>query len=378
MEKLDVIVVGAGVVGLAIAAKLIGTSKSLAVIDRRGSFGEETSSRNSEVIHAGIYYPQHSLKAKLCVAGKHALYEYCQQKGVPFSSIGKLIIANNSAQEGALHAVMAQALNNGVDDLCWVSKQGLDSFSPQLSACAALLSPSTGIIDSHSYMSSLLADIELGGGIFASNTELVRAEPISDGFIVWLNVGGDVVKMQCRHLINSCGLSCTEVAKRIEGLDVSLLPELYWCKGHYFNYSGVNPFTKLIYPAPEQNSAGLGIHATIDMAGQLRFGPDAHYLSPHDLFKSQDYSIPLSLKESFITAIKRYYPSIDAAKLHPGCAGIRPKLQGPNDSFKDFHIQGAGEHHIDGLINLFGIESPGLTASLALAEYVANMVKESE
>lgn len=378
MEKLDVIVVGAGVVGLAIAAKLIGTSKSLAVIDRRGSFGEETSSRNSEVIHAGIYYPQHSLKAKLCVAGKHALYEYCQQKGVPFSPVGKLIVANNSTQEGALHAVMEQALNNGVDDLCWVSKQGLDSFSPQLSASAALLSPSTGIIDSHSYMSSLLADIELGGGIFASNTELVRAEPISDGFIVWLNVGGDVVKMQCRHLINSCGLSCTEVAKRIEGLDVSLLPELYWCKGHYFNYSGVNPFTKLVYPAPEQNSAGLGIHATIDMAGQLRFGPDAHYLSPHDLFKSQDYSIPLSLKESFITAIRRYYPCIDAAKLHPGCAGIRPKLQGPNDSFKDFHIQGAGEHHIDGLINLFGIESPGLTASLALAEYVANMVKESE
>ena len=378
MEKLDVIVVGAGVVGLAIAAKLIGTSKSLAVIDRRGSFGEETSSRNSEVIHAGIYYPQHSLKAKLCVAGKHALYEYCQRKRVPFSPVGKLIVANSSAQESVLYTVMEQSLKNGVDDLYWVSKQGFDSFSSELSASAALLSPSTGIIDSHSYMSSLLADIELGGGIFASHTELVRAEPISGGFIVWLNVDGDVVKMQCRHLINSSGLSCTQVARRIEGFDVSLLPELYWCKGHYFNYSGVNLFTKLVYPAPEPNSAGLGIHATIDMAGQLRFGPDAHYLSSQDLLNSQDYSIPISLKESFITAIRRYYPNIDPGKLHPGCAGIRPKLQGPNDSFKDFQIQGEGEHHIDGLINLFGIESPGLTASLALGEYVANMVKESE
>jgi L-2-hydroxyglutarate oxidase LhgO len=371
MEKLDVIVVGAGVVGLAIAAKLSAMRHSVAVIDRRGSYGEETSSRNSEVIHAGIYYPQDSLKAKLCVSGNRALYEYCQRRGIPVNPIGKLIVASTPEQEVSLQNVLHQAENNGVDDLSWLSKRSIKQFSPELSALTALLSPSTGIIDSHSYMSSLLAEVEGNGGFFTGHSELIRAEPIADGFIVWLDIGGEVMQMQCRYLINSAGLSCVDVAKRIQGLDTAILPELHWCKGHYFSYSGANPFTKLIYPAPVANAAGLGIHATIDMAGQLKFGPDAHYI-PYEA--TPEYTVEYSLKPAFLSAIKRYYPNIDVEKLHPGCAGIRPKLQGPEDGFKDFRIDTHDEHNVQGLINLFGIESPGLTASLSLAAYVASFV----
>jgi L-2-hydroxyglutarate oxidase LhgO len=220
-------------------------------------------------------------------------------------------------------------------------------------------------------MSSLLAEVEDNGGFFTGYTELIRAEPMTDGFIVWLDIGGEVMQMQCRYLINSAGLSCVDVAKRIQGLDTATLPELHWCKGHYFSYSGANPFTKLIYPAPVANAAGLGIHATIDMAGQLKFGPDAHYI-PYQA--APEYTVEYSLKPAFLSAIKRYYPNIDVEKLHPGCAGIRPKLQGPEDGFKDFRIDTHDEHNVQGLINLFGIESPGLTASLSLAAYVASFV----
>lgn len=372
MENVDAVIVGAGVIGLAIAARLSKIFANVIVIDKNKYFGEETSSRNSEVIHAGIYYPPKNLKAKLCVEGKRALYEYCQIRNVPYNRIGKLIIAQNTAQENRLEQLMAQASENGVDDLLKLSKQELHRFSPQLMASAGIISPSTGIIDSHRYMQSLLAEAESSGAYFVANTEFISAVPDDKGFVVRLNTGNELVKVRSRYLINSAGLHCMDVARNIEGLSRSLIPELHWCKGHYFSYSGKSPFSRLVYPVPEHNIKGLGIHATIDMNGQLKFGPDTHYLDSHF---PVDYQVSSDLKPKFIEAISQYFPNVDLDKLHPSYAGIRPKLQGAGDKFEDFKIEGEAVHSIAGLINLYGIESPGLTASLAIAQHVASLLE---
>lgn len=369
METFDAMVIGAGAVGLAVAARLSRCFESVVVIDKNRTFGEETSSRNSEVIHAGIYYPHGSLKARLCVSGRHELYEYCKRRKIPFKPIGKLILAQNLDQQAYLEELKDKAQINGVEDLAWFSRRQLQQFSPQLHGYAALLSPSTGIIDSHAYMASLLAEAEQNGAILATRTEFIGAEPTDKGFNVTLNVGREVMVLRSRYLINCAGLYCSEVAKRIEGMEEGLIPELYWCRGHYFSYHGLSPFDRLVYPVPEKGGAGLGIHATLDMGGQLKFGPDTQYL---DSCTVPDYAVPPELKRKFVESIRSYFPAVDPNKLQPSYSGIRPKLQGPGDSFRDFQIQGEEEHGLNGLVNLYGIESPGLTASMAIARYVAD------
>lgn len=368
MEKVDAVVVGAGVIGLAIAARLSRQLGDVLVIDKNSCFGAETSSRNSEVIHAGIYYPQDSLKAKLCVEGKQALYRYCDLRGVPYKPIGKLIVATTHDQQSSLEAVITRAEANGVTDLIRQSSRQLHTFSSELKATAGLLSPSTGIIDSHSYMQSMLAEIEANGGSFVPNTGFIAADPDDKGFVVHLDIDGEPIKIRTRYLINSAGLYSTQVASGIQGVQSGHIPQLYWCKGHYFSYSGKSPFSKLVYPVPEIDLKGLGIHGTLDMSGQLKFGPDTQYIS--DTI-NPDYHVSPALKPKFIEAIRRYFPNIDPDKLQPSYSGIRPKLQGPDASFEDFKIQSHASHSIKGLVNLYGIESPGLTASLAIADYVA-------
>ncbi len=249
-----------------------------------------------------------------------------------------------------------------------ISARQLHTFSSELQVTAGLLSPSTGIIDSHSYMLSLLAEIEANGGSLVPNTSFVAAEPDDKGFVAHLDIEGDLLKIRTRYLINSAGLHSTEVASKIKGLASDRIPPLYWCKGHYFSYNAKSPFSKLVYPVPEVNIQGLGIHGTLDMGRQLKFGPDTEYINSQT---EPDYHVPPTLKPKFIEAIRRYFPNIDANKLQPSYAGIRPKLQGPNAGFEDFKIEGSTYHSIKGLINLYGIESPGLTASQAIAKHVA-------
>ena len=363
MEKVDAIIIGAGVVGLAIAAKLSQKLKNVLIIDKNASFGEETSSRNSEVIHAGIYYPQHSLKAKLCVQGKNKLYQYCKERSIPHQRLGKLLVAHGEEEEECLRKTIKQAALNGVNDLTWLTEGELKESNPELHATAALVSPSTGIIDVHSYMQALLAEIEHNDGQFVGKTAFVRTEKNNQGFVVTLNSQDEIMQLHCNYLVNAGGLHSTKVAGNIAGLEKSHIPTLYYCRGHYFSYQGKSPFTQLIYPVPEAH--GLGIHASLDIGGQLKFGPDTQCID------NIDYKISDELKAKFVMAIQRYYPSLDAERLQPAYSGIRPKLEGPNDSFKDFIIQSEKVHDLKGLVNLFGIDSPGLTSSLAIADYVS-------
>jgi len=367
MDKVDIIIVGAGVVGLAITAKLAQQFNNVLVIDKNSSFGEETSSRNSEVIHAGIYYPKNSLKAKLCVQGKAMLYQYCQERQIPVNKIGKLLVAHGKNEEDFLKKTLISAKNNGVDDLIWLNQQALKELEPELLASAALLSPSTGIIDSHAYMQSLLAQAEQYNALFVAQTKMQSASPTDDGFEVSLDSQGEHLSIKCKYLINCAGLHSESVAHTIQGLNKSHIPKLHWCRGHYFSYQGKSPFKQLIYPIPRDN--GLGIHASLDMGGQLKFGPDTQYID------QLNYDFPSKLKEKFLSQVSQYFPNIDASKLQPAYAGIRPKLQGKEDSFKDFVIQTSETHQLEGLINLFGIDSPGLTSSLAIANYVADKLK---
>ena len=371
MDNVDAIVIGAGAVGLAIAAKLSERFPHVLIIDQHAEIGQETSSRNSEVIHAGIYYPQGSLKAQLCVRGKHLLYDFCKRYNVPHKAVGKLIVAATS-EHSQLEAIQQKAIKNGVDDLTFLEAKQLAELEPQLqlnkanTTQSALFSPSTGIIDSHVYMHALLHHAQSNGAFFVGNSQFKCASKTHNGFEVEIvNVSDHSTSKLCSPiLINSAGLHAHSVAQQIESLDTLSMPKLHYCRGHYFSYSGKSPFQHLIYPVPEKNTAGLGIHGTLDMAGQLRFGPDVHYID--DL----DYSFQANLKDTFSAAIRRYWPGLNPDKLQPAYTGIRAKLHGPNEAPQDFMIHGQTEHNIEGLVNLFGIESPGLTASLAIAEYV--------
>ncbi|KGJ92889.1 NAD(P)/FAD-dependent oxidoreductase [Colwellia psychrerythraea] len=367
MDNVDVLIVGAGVIGLAITAKLSQQFDDVLVIDKNSSFGEETSSRNSEVIHAGIYYPQNSLKAKLCVRGKKMLYHYCQERHIPVNKIGKLLVAHGKQEEAFLKQTIISAKNNGVDDLTWLDQATLAKLEPDLRASAALHSPSTGIIDSHAYMQSLLAQAEQNDAMFVAQTKMISATPKQGGFEVSLDSQGELLTIQCKYLINCAGLHSVALAHTINGMDKSVIPELHWCRGHYFSYQGKSPFKQLIYPIPRDN--GLGIHASLDMGGQLKFGPDTQYI------EHLDYNFPEQLKDKFIKQISQYFPTLSADKLQPSYAGIRPKLQAADDPFKDFVIQTSEIHHLNGLVNLFGIDSPGLTSSLAIADYVFQKLK---
>ena len=366
--KLDTVVVGAGVVGLAIAKVLSEAGRSVWLLDKEESFGRHTSSRNSEVIHAGIYYPSNSLKAELCVRGKALLYEYLKARQLPYSQCGKLIVASDAEQLGRLEMIESQARLNGVRDLKHLSQKSLNDSTPALSALGALLSPSTGVVDSHAYMQSLLHDAEIHGATFLPNTEAVLRGIAPRRFE--LELVGQNVLVECSQLVNAAGLYATSFLNGLSQFPPACLPEPVYAKGSYFSYSGKVPFKQLIYPVPEEG--GLGVHLTLDLAGAARFGPDVEWcseLGASDL-DTFDYSVSETKKEAFIDRIRAYWPRIEPAKLHTDYSGLRPKIRINDVISNDFCVQFEQEHGIAGLVSLFGIESPGLTASLAIAELV--------
>jgi len=362
MDRVECVVVGAGVAGLAVARKLALAGIEVIVVEAAGDIGTGTSSRNSEVIHAGIYYPAGSLMARLCVAGKQMLYAYCDDHGVPYRRCGKLIVATTPEENGKLAAIRAHAEANGVDDMRALSGEEARSLEPALNCTGALLSPSTGILDSHAYMLALRGEIEAAGGALAFHAPFVRAKTVTDGFEV--EIGGDApMTLQCRLLINSAGLAAPAIAHAIGGMPPDKIPTAYYAKGSYFSCSARVPFTHLIYPVPE--AGGLGVHLTIDLGGQAKFGPDVEWV------ETLDYAVDPARAERFYPAIRRYWPSLPDDALSPSYSGIRPKIVPPAVARQDFVIQDAREHRVAGLINLFGIESPGLTSSLAIANAVA-------
>lgn len=373
MENFDHCIIGAGVVGLAIAFKLSQQfpKTKILLIESHQQFGSETSSRNSEVIHAGIYYPEDSLKAKLCLKGSEQLYQFCQQYSVPYKRIGKLIIASDESDINQLEAIQFNAKKNNIA-LNFIDQKICYKLEPNVQAKAALMSPNTGIIDSHYFMKTLLNLAEQQGVLYSPNTQFLSAEQTSQGFHVQVNTADGPFEFNCQQIINSAGLHATKVANNIAAMASttnaqSLIPQYHYCRGQYFSYQTKAPFSHLIYPVPNKNTTGLGIHATLDLSGQVRFGPDVEFI------ETLDYSCNANRKIDFIHAIQQYFPNIDASKLVPSYCGIRPKLTGPDESAADFMIHSEEQHSITGLINLFGIESPGLTASLAIADRVSDM-----
>ena len=382
IDHFDVAIIGAGVVGLALAQRLsedkFMANRRIVLLDQESSFGQHISSRNSEVIHAGIYYPSGTQKARLCVRGKELLYEHCQRYSVPHRRLGKLIVAG-PGETGELERLENQGISNGVTDLVMLDRQALISRESAVAGAAALFSPSSGIVDAHDYMLSLLHLAEINGVLFAPRTQVLAIDSETDCFAVATRIGTgddqDSYRFRCTVLINCAGLEATSLGRKIGGINEATLPRLYLCKGDYFSYQRSNPFKHLIYPVPEANTVGLGIHATLDMAGRLRFGPDTQYLDSIDL-DNIDYQVDPGKAEAFSGAIRRYFPALDANHLSPDYAGIRPKLAGPGQAPADFLIQRTDQHGIPGLVQLFGIESPGLTASLAIAEEVRDSIRD--
>ena len=358
MERVDCVVVGAGVVGLAVARALAMAGREVVILEAEDAIGTHTSSRNSEVIHAGIYYPKGSLKARSCVEGKRRLYEYCESHGVPYRRCGKLIVAADESQIDELRAIKAKAHANGVEDLVFLESKKAERLEPELTCVAALHSPSTGIIDSHALMLAYLGDAESYGAMLALKSPLIGAEVVSDGIVLH----SKEITLKTRALVNSAGLRAPTVAGTIEGLEKRFIPKELYAKGNYYSLARKSPFSRLVYPVPEPG--GLGVHLTLDLAGQARFGPDVEWVD------KIDYVVDPRRAERFYAAIRRYWPALPDGALSPGYSGIRPKTAGPGAPAPDFHIQGPREHGVRGLVNLFGIESPGLTASLALAETV--------
>lgn len=363
MESVDAVVIGAGVVGLAVARQLAIDGREVIILEGENAIGTATSSRNSEVIHAGIYYPRDSLKAATCVAGKELLYRYCVERGIPHMRCGKLIVATDAAQLGELEAIQKKAHANGVTDVVSMTRAQAEALEPAVSCVGALYSPSTGVVDSHAYMLALLGDAEAHGAMLAFVSPLARARVQSGGRIE-LEVGGaEPMELSARTVVNAAGLTAPSVARRIEGYPAEKSPPEFYAKGNYYSLTGRSPFSRLVYPVPEPG--GLGVHVTIDLGGQARFGPDVEWID------RIDYDVDPRRAEKFYAAIRRYWPQLPDGALAPGYAGIRPKIAGPKDPAPDFVIQGPQDHGVPGLVNLFGIESPGLTASLALAEEVA-------
>jgi L-2-hydroxyglutarate oxidase LhgO len=363
MHSIDTLIIGAGVLGLACAARLANPGQSLLIVEAETLIGSHGSSRNSEVIHAGLYYPPGSLKAELCREGRERLYAWCAAQGVAHRRIGKLLVAVDAAEIAQLEKLQANAAACGVGDLQPLDRAALQRLEPAVRAVAGLLSPSTGIIDSHAYLQSLLAAAEARGAQLVLRTRIERLQPGADGWLAEGVSAGEPFQLRAQRVVNAGGLFAQELAAQTAGLHQ--VPPLHLCQGRYFGYRGRSPFQHLIYPMPEANTAGLGIHATLDLGGQLRFGPDVHYLD------TLDYRVDEQLRAPFAMAIRRYYPSLDPARLQPGYSGVRPKLSGAGEPPADFVIQTPAGHGLPGLVNLFGIESPGLTASLAIAEKVA-------
>ena len=361
MDHVDCIVVGAGVVGLAIARELAAGGLETIVVESEDSFGKATSSRNSEVIHSGIYYPEGSLKARLCVAGRNKLYAYAKAKEIVHKRLGKLIIATTQDEIPLLQRYVELAAAAGAGNLTPVTPDQVREMEPEVACVAGLLSPMTGTIDSHELMLNLAADVEANDGIISYRTCFKAAGSDKRRIRVVLE-GEQTLELECHLLVNSAGLGAQSVAKAIDGMPPALIPKAYYAIGHYYVLAGRSPFKKLVYPVA--NTAGLGIHVTLDSSGQTRFGPDVRWVD------EINYEFDDSKRDDFVASIERYYPGIIDRELVPAYTGIRPKIAGPGSPAADFVIQGADSHGVPGLINLFGIESPGLTSALAIASYV--------
>lgn len=388
MERFDCIVIGAGVVGLACARALARRGREVVILEAAARFGSGISSRSSEVIHAGLYYPAGSLKAQLCARGRQQLYDYCAQRHIPHRRCGKLLIACSAAQIGGLAAIADQARSNGVDDLQELSLPQVRRLEPQLRCSAAQWSPSTGIVDCHALMLSLLGDAERHGATLVTNTAVVAGQcsPVGEHRLTIAETD-----RATRHhiatslIVNAVGLAAVNLARRFAGVDNAFIPAQHFAKGNYFSLSGKAPFSRLIYPLPEPG--GLSIHLTLDLNGSARFGPDVEWLAPAsdrdtpsllDYYSPQHYRVSSARRDSFIDAIRAYWPALPCERLQAGYAGIRPKLHCRHEAAADFRIDGQAVHGIPGLINLFGIESPGLTAALAIGDHVAALCERGE
>jgi L-2-hydroxyglutarate oxidase LhgO len=360
MEQVDCVVIGAGVVGLAVARALALSGREVILLEACNAIGTQTSSRNSEVIHAGIYYATGSLKAQLCVQGKELLYDYCSQRGLAHSRCGKLIVATTDAEVAQLQTIQVRAGANGVTDLVLLDGVQAAQYEPALRCKAALLSPSTGIVDSHALMLSLLGDMENAGGMLALNSPLERAQIAQSAIDL---IAADGTHLRARTVVNSTGLNAPALAARFVGLQAQYIPTAHYAKGSYFTLASKAPFSRLIYPVPQ--SAGLGVHLTLDLGGQAKFGPDVQWVdSPHDL------EVQPERGDAFYAEVRKYWPDLPDGALIAAYAGIRPKISGPTELARDFCIQSPADHGVSGLVNLFGMESPGLTSCLAIGEYV--------
>jgi len=364
-HDIECIVAGAGVVGLAIARALALAGREVVVVEAANSFGMGASTRNSGVVHAGLYYPAGSLKARLCVAGRKALYAYCEARGAPVKKLGKLVVATDAAQVAQLAGVAAQARGNGVHDLVELSAAQARAMEPALVCEAALHSPSTGVVDSHAFMLALKGDAEAAGASFAFATPCLGGRVADGGFA--LDFGGAApMRLRSKFFVNAAGPAAPALARAMAGRDHAALPRAYLCKGNYFSLAGRAPFSRLIYPVPE--SAGLGVHLTLDMGDQAKFGPDVEWV------ETEDYAVDPARAAPFYAAIRRYWPGLPDGALAPAYAGIRPKISPPGAPAADFRIDGPRDHDIPGLVELFGVESPGLTSALAIGDHVAGML----
>ncbi len=366
IEHVDCIVIGAGVVGLAIAREMAIQGCEVIVLEAEQTIGAGISSRNSEVIHAGVYYPKNSLKAQLCVQGKLLLYQYAKDRGIHYNNCGKIIVATHMNENDTLKKINQQAINNNVQDLRFLSSEEAQNLEPSLSCTSALLSPSTGIIDTHAFMLSLQGDLEDHGGVCAFNTKVLSGEITDLGVTLDVQSGDDNVNIRAKTLINSGGLEAIPIARRLKNFPLKYIPDLYYAKGNYFGCTQTNPFSHLIYPVPEKN--GLGIHLTFDLAMKARFGPDVEWV------EALDYNVDPTRAVPFYKAIRSYWPDLKDNALYADYAGIRPKIHAPEALSKDFLVQGKDIHGIENVVNLFGIESPGLTSALSIAIYVAKLL----
>ncbi len=368
MDTIDAAVIGAGVIGLAVARRLALAGREVVVLEAETAIGTHTSSRNSEVIHAGIYYPKDSWRARLCVPGKAALYRYCAERGVGHAQAGKLIVATDDDEAALLDGVRARAAANGVADLRLLDAAEIHEMEPALRCRAALFSPSTGIVDSHELMLALRGEAETLGAVLALKSPVMGGEP-RDGGIV-LAIGGEhPTTVLCRTVVNAAGLGAQDVARAIRGVRPDVVPPLYYGRGNYFTLAGKNPFRHLVYPVPRPRTSGwLGVHVTLDLAGRARFGPDLEWID------AVDYRVDPARGVPFYAAVRRYWPNLPDGALGPAYAGVRPKLAGPGEPERDFVLQSEAESGVPGLINLFGIDSPGLTSCLAIADAVGRML----
>jgi len=365
LERLDTLVIGAGVVGLAIARALARDAREVMVLEAASAIGTATSSRNSEVIHAGIYYPAGSLKARLCVEGKTLLYRYCEEHGIAHRRCGKLLVATSQPELAQLDTIIARAAANGVRDLVRLDAAEAQALEPALRCVAALHSPSTGIVDSHALMLALQGDVEHAGGLVALRTPVAALEITADGIIVRTEDGTELI---AQRVVNAAGHGAPGLAARTRGLDAARVPRAFFAKGSYFTLAGRSPFSRLIYPLPQH--AGLGVHLTIDLGGQAKFGPDVQWVAT-----AEDLLVDARRGDAFYAEVRNYWPALPDGALQPGYAGIRPKISGPDEAAADFLIDGPAAHGVRGLVNLFGIESPGLTSALAIGAHVAALLR---